>query len=397
MAVSTISNDEKPFSTALIYFLGVLGVALVVFFGGELIRNLTGLGSKSALEVDVENGVAQVLINDKVVGDTPFRTQNIKPGQNIVTVRNEQRQYQTELKFLPSKNEVLYTTVIIRDLGISDTFSSGQESWFEKDGSENTVRIVSEPSGATVFIDGSDIGTTPFSSGAITSGEYDLAISFPGYRTERSRISIQKGYTLNISAKLFPIPVTPSVDVFEGSENLYNVTIDNPRITSDTRDWVKGLIYWNITEGINIDNVGLNREKVFDYFIDYLGNIYDMNGNPVVAEDDFERLRDLGRGAYLGTPSTGEGITTEARQALETLSNLGVEPVKISSSTAKIKPTPLGWLRVRQTPSLNGTELTRVNSGNTYNVLDEQEGWVKIKVSETIEGWVSSTYVELSE
>ena len=65
--------------------------------------------------------------------------------------------------------------------------------------------------------------------------------------------------------------------------------------------------------------------------------------------------------------------------------------------SATIKPTPLGWLRVRETPSLNGKELTKVNSGETFDTLAQEGDWVKIKVSETLEGWVSATYVELSE
>ena len=395
MAVSTIRGNDSPFSTALIYFLGVLGVALTVFFGGELIRNLTGMGTKSALMVNVENGSAQVLINDEIIGDTPLEYKGIKPGVNNISIRNETRQYQTEIKFLPSKGDTVYTVGIVRDLGVSDTFSSGQELWFDKEGSENTIRVISEPSAAIVYIDGSEVGKTPFSSAAITNGDYELKISHDGYESISTRINIQKDYTLNVSAKLFPFPVTPIVQVFEGSEGLYNISIENPVVTSDTQSWVKGVIYWNLTRGVNIDNVGLNKEKVFDYFIDYKGGIYDINGKPVIIQEDFQRLKDLKRGAYLGIPSLGEGVTTEAREALEKLSEVGIEAV--TTKTAKIKTTPLGWLRVREKPSLNATEITRVNTGNTYNVLGEEEGWVKINVSETIEGWVSETYVELSE
>lgn len=395
MAVSTISNDQKPVSTALIYFLGVLGVALTVFFGGELIRNITGIGGKSGLEVSVTNGDAQILINDKIVGNTPYESKDVKSGTNVITLRNETRQYQTEIKFLPSKKDVIYTVGIIRDLGVSDIFSSGQELWFDKEGSENTIRVVSEPSGASVFIDGVEVGNTPFSSAAITNGDYELKLTSPGYESSSVRINVQKDYTLNISIKLFPYPVTPIVKMFEGSEDLYNISLDNPVVTSDTQAWVKGLLYWNITRGINIDSVGLNREKIFDYFVDYKGGIYDLDGKPVVTQEDFARLTDLKKGAYLGLSTNGEGITNEAKEALEALSTFGVETVV--SETAKIGPTPAGWLRVRETPSTNAAELTRVNTGESYKVITKEEGWVKIKVSDTVEGWVSSAYITLSK
>ncbi len=395
MAVSTISNDEKPFSTAVLYILGIIGVALVVFFGGELIRNLTGIGNRSALEVRVANGEAQVLLNNEVLGNTPFESKDIKPGTNVVAIRSDTRQYQTEIKFLPSKKDTIFTVGIERDLGVSDLFSSGRELWFDKDGSENTLRIVSEPSGADVYIDGSKIGTTPFSSAAITSGDYNLRIALPGYESSETNINIQKGYTLNVSVKLFPYPVDPIVKMFEDSPNLYDIRSDNPDITSDTASWAKGIIYWNTTRGINLDNVGINKDKLFDYFIDYKGGIFDSNGNPVTKQEDFSKLKDLKRGAYLGLRSSGEGITEEAKSALESLSSLGVEIAK--REVATVKPTPLGWLRVRETPSLNGAEITKVNSGETYDVLEKETGWIKIKVSETVEGWVSDSYIELSE
>ena len=135
-----------------------------------------------------------------------------------------------------------------------------------------------------------------------------------------------------------------------------------------------------------------NKEKVFDYFTDYKGNIYNPDGNLVQTKEDFENLKDTKRGAYLGRISDGVGLTKEAKDALNTLSALG-----LASKTAKILDTPTGWLRVRSEASLNGTELTQVTSGSSYNVLEETTGWVKIKVSETITGWVSSAYVTISQ
>ncbi len=49
---------------------------------------------------------------------------------------------------------------------------------------------------------------------------------------------------------------------------------------------------------------------------------------------------------------------------------------------------------MRNAPSVNGVELAKVNVGQTFDVLEEQSGWVKIKVSDTITGWVSSMYVQ---
>ena len=152
------------------------------------------------------------------------------------------------------------------------------------------------------------------------------------------------------------------------------------------------MVYWNKTRGINVDSVGANTSQVFDYYVDYKGNIFDAVGEPVVTKQDFEKLKDLKRGAYLGRTSDGTGITKEAKAALDTLSLTGV-----TAKTAKVDQTPYGWLRVRNAASLNGAEVGKVTSGNSYPVLAEQTGWVKVKVSDTLEGWVSSAYVTLSK
>ena len=52
---------------------------------------------------------------------------------------------------------------------------------------------------------------------------------------------------------------------------------------------------------------------------------------------------------------------------------------------------------IRNAASLNGAEIGRAVSGTSYQVLAEQTGWVKVKISDTLEGWVSSAYITLSE
>ena len=65
--------------------------------------------------------------------------------------------------------------------------------------------------------------------------------------------------------------------------------------------------------------------------------------------------------------------------------------------TATKKETGWGWLRVRDDASLNGKEVTRVNVGETFPILEEKGDWAKIEVSETVRGWVSKAYIEVKE
>ncbi len=59
-----------------------------------------------------------------------------------------------------------------------------------------------------------------------------------------------------------------------------------------------------------------------------------------------------------------------------------------------VKETPTGWLRVRSEPSVDASESAKVNPGDTFDILEEQEGWYKIKYDTINTGWVYSQYVE---
>lgn len=64
----------------------------------------------------------------------------------------------------------------------------------------------------------------------------------------------------------------------------------------------------------------------------------------------------------------------------------------------KIKETPTGWLRVRAEPSTEGEELAKVDTGEMFSYLNEEKsGWYKIEYEEDKEGWVSGVYCELVE
>jgi hypothetical protein len=393
MAVTTIiSNKENKFSKVLIYVIGIVGVGLVVFFGGQLIESIANKNGKAGINVETVFSSASVFVDGQKVGETPYTSNDIKPGTKTIALKNTTRQYQTSLNFIPASDSTVHVVGLIRDLGVSDTFSSGQEYWFEKDSSGNTVRIISEPSGAKVYIDGSEVGVTPFSSTGISPGNYTVKISLTNYESQTAPIVVQKGYTLNGNLKLFPYPLPENPKLFEGSQSLYDLSLDNTVATADTESWAKAVIYWNTTRGVNIGSITGLKEKAFDFFLDYKGNIFNGEGSPVKTPEDILKMVNLKRGGYLGRISDGPGLTKEAKEALSALSG------KVTGGkTATVNQTPFGWLRVRNNSGLTGTEIARVNTGDKYSVLEETTGWIKIQVSDTVAGWVSSDYVTLSE
>lgn len=94
---------------------------------------------------------------------------------------------------------------------------------------------------------------------------------------------------------------------------------------------------------------------------------------------------------------------------LDSIIYLGVDPNAAKEAEAKeatpsaalttggkvvIQNTPTGFLRVREKPSTAGVEVGRVNPGEEYDLLDEQNGWYQIKLKDGKTGWVSGQYTK---
>lgn len=64
---------------------------------------------------------------------------------------------------------------------------------------------------------------------------------------------------------------------------------------------------------------------------------------------------------------------------------------------ATIADNELGFLNVRAEPSTQAVLIRRVTPGESYEVLEVTEEWVRIILEEGVEGWVSLEYVSLDE
>jgi hypothetical protein len=388
MAVSSIyQNSNKSRSshfTIVIYALIVVGLLALVYFGSDAVKNLPFIKGKSAITAEISYGEGELYLNDKFMGNLPYTSEDIPSGENKVTIKGNGAEYEVLVNFLPGTE-----VVIKRDLGVTQIFSAGQNLWLEKNDSGTVLSVISEPADADVYIDGTRVGQTPYSTSDLSAGAYELRVEKNGYETQTSRIDTNNDHKLNVSVTLFPMPVADRVDLLDGSSDLYDVSSENLAITSDPSNWVKAIIYWNETRGVNLSGVGVNKELVFDYYLDYNGNLYNGSGTRVSVEDA-TFFEDAEWGAYLRRAGD-EGLSEAAKSSYQSLGG-----TRISAKEATVLETGVGWLRVRDEPSLDGEEITRVNVGETFAVLEEATGWVKIRISPSTEGWVSADYVEIT-
>jgi len=364
------------------FIVTALGVMLTSYFGYLLVSRANSPASKPYLYADVYFGKAKIYVNDKEVGETPLENFVVKKGNNKVKLESEGKTYQTTISFLAGS-----PTLVKRDLGTDEVFSSGLDLWYEKSASANSLSVISQPSEAVVFIDGTEAGKTPFSTDKLSAGSYDVRLEKEGYEPQSGRLNILKDQKLNASFKLFPLPAPTSIKLMEGSANVYDFNSANSFVTSSPQSWAKALIYWNKTRGINIMGYGINRELVFSYILDFDGKFYDSSGATVEANTV---LLGNGKIAYLRRESDGAGVSAPAK---ESLTKVGTSVT--AGKTAKVKTTETGWLRMRSQPSLTGAEVGRLNVGDTVSITEEKPGWLKVKNSAGLEGWASSDYLQL--
>ena len=363
----------KPVLSYLILFIILGGIAYGVTIGMQYIP---GMKQEGALTVEVLNGSARVFVDNEEIGETPINQNKVKPGTYDVRIQDLDDisiSYSSTIEFNPGVE-----TTIHRDLGVSDLFSSGKTFFMER--GETGPTVISQPSGATVILDGTEMGKTPATLTKITEGDYILSVRKTGYESQEAQIKIEDGYKLTVSAKLFPIPIPGNIQKFADSENLYDLTINNESITNSP-DRAKAVVYWNSTRGLGISDE-------IEYYIDQGGNAYNGLGEIITTLEELEALKDAKNGAYLGFGTSAPGLTEAAKEMYLSLTE--------GNQTGTILQTGVGWLRVRETPSLSGGELAKVNVGEILPVLETQGNWVKIKLTDGKMGWVSGTYIEIN-
>jgi hypothetical protein len=98
--------------------------------------------------------------------------------------------------------------------------------------------------------------------------------------------------------------------------------------------------------------------------------------------------------AYLSTSTTSLTVPTATPSSSVSSSPEPSDITPTPVNRVTILNTPTGFLRVRESPSLSAAEVGEVTPGNTYEIVDQQSGWDKIKMDDGTTGWVSSQYIQ---
>jgi len=382
----------------ILTFIGVLVLGGYVFYKTVWVNNIAG---EAGLVVNSAQGRANVFVNDKLLGTTPFFSNAIKAGEVVVSIRNDDRTFDVNLNLVPNTE-----AIINRELGPNRDFTAGDVVWVEKSKDGASLSVVTNPVDALVKLDGEIKGETPITINNVKIGEHDLEISKDGYETRTLRPDIKDGVKLNIDSQLFikPIgrPLVP-LKISTPDVTIYPLHLEDVVAKSSIKMHIQAIQYWLTTRKEYLPkeySKGLN----IDYYVTEDGSVYDDQGENIVPKAKKEE--DQISIAYYGE---GETLSDKALEMVNVLAG-NIDLIKNSNETnttyssgedntpsegsVVILETGTGWLRVRAGAGLGFDEVAKVDVGKKYKLIEDKGDWVKIQVDDQTTGWVSATYVD---
>lgn len=224
------------------------------------------------------------------------------------------------------------------------------------------LKISSSPQGAQVFLDDELVGQTPYENKDLSPKEYSIKLTSDKASWE-SRVKLNPGTETIIGRDLSGSGLSSAGEILS-LEKGKGVTIlsfpEQALVSIDGKDSGKTPLKADLSSGDHIFMIALPG--------------FLTRSIKATSVDGFNLIVNVSLAA------------SEKETAL----------VKEQTPVAKVSvlPTSTGFLRVRDKPSLSGQEIARVAPGDSLELLEEQDGWDKIKLPDGKEGFVSADFVK---
>jgi hypothetical protein len=156
----------------------------------------------SGLQITTDGVDADVYLNGKKVGQTPYSEQTLQPGRYTVKLEpddSEFASYETTVTLYSATLAVMNWT-----FGKTAETSSGVIYELEpiKKKKDANFSLASIPDGAIVKVDEVSQGFTPVLLKAMTPGTHRFQVSLPSYKDVEESVNIAEGFQMNVTVKL---------------------------------------------------------------------------------------------------------------------------------------------------------------------------------------------------
>lgn len=268
------------------------------------------------------------------------------------------------------------------------------------------LKVTTNPN-ATVFVDGSQVGTSPFEDKTLEQGEVTLklipdpssgeAITWEGLVNITSGVFTVVNYDLAATQEESAGEILTMEPTNQSVASLAVVSIPDGAIVKIDGE----------TEGPTPLEAG--QIEPGDHQLQITSPGYEDRTIPISTQVGYKLIVTV-KLAKQNVPvmtddelfdpeATDSAVTDdEDKTSLNTTKITPSPTPKVSKTddvtTIRISTTPTGWLRVRAEASVSSEELGRVDPGDEFDLLDEQSGWYKIEYEEGEEGWIAGQYAE---
>ncbi|MBI2598708.1 PEGA domain-containing protein [Candidatus Curtissbacteria bacterium] len=235
------------------------------------------------------------------------------------------------------------------------------------------LQVTSKPE-AAIFLDGKHVGKTPFFSDQLKAGDYSLKISV----SEASfvdKISLRSGTLTVVNRELasnFLGQAGESLALISGQKGLFVTSMP-----TDANVTVDGKL------------AGLAPQLI---------TAIDDGDHKVLVEKDGYTSREFSIKTTSSFRLLAE-VTLASQEARNIESGTSPAP-EPQTSKVEVTQTPQGFLRLRQDASTSSPEIGRVKTGDQLEVIQETQGWIKVKFpasqsgGQDKQGWVSADYTK---
>lgn len=267
--------------------------------------------------------------------------------------------------------------------------------------SDAGLKVDANPAGL-VYLDGKEVGRTPYESEKLSTGEKTIKIvpeqTFGNLQPWEIKVKLVSG-ALAVVRKDFSedenqsssyiITMEPIAD--KKSSSLLIVSIPDSavvRLDGDSKGFTP----------VSLDKLNEGDKTITltaPDFTDKTINAKLFNGFKTIINVSLAQAIAAEVAELTPTPSSSAGATPTPKPTGKTspTPTAKITPTTPPTPYVLIKATETGWLRVRQEASKTSPEIGRVNPGEKYSLLDEVTGWYKISFGvDNKEGWISSVY-----
>ena len=271
-------------------------------------------------------------------------------------------------------------------------------------GRKKSALSVSTTPQATIFLDGEFLGQTPYYNEKLKPGDYVLKIvpesSGQALNPWEGRVTLSPGILTVVNRELGLTQDDSSGEIlsFEPSadKNATSISIvttpDGAVVNLDGEP--KGfapISLDKITEG---DHILLITSPGYQ---DKTIKAKTVKGNKLIVSVQLARAA----AAPVVDAETQQEATPAASPKVSPKPS--ASPKTATGSAGMVRPyvqidsPDTGWVRVRTEASTAGEELTKVDHGESFPLIDEKSGWYQIEYETGKNGWISGKYAEKFE